>query len=141
LGLPPVLARRALLAVVAGASFPYLYERGGVVLDFMQGMVITILLEIGALHLWPTGVGPHVALPVYAAAFAWERRTVFSRWSVPVLLRYSLVLGWLLLGGADLLPPLVVGLVGWLVIRFLPGGGKPAVEEPEPPASTLGLDL
>jgi hypothetical protein len=60
---------------------------------------------------------------------------------VPVLLGYSLVVGRMLLGGVDLLPHLVVGLLGWLVIRFLPGGRKPVVEEPEEPRSTLGLDL
>ncbi len=141
LGLPPVPARRALLAVVAGATFPYLYERGGIVLDYVQGMVLTILLELAALHLWPTGLGPHVALPVYAAAFAWERRTVFSRWSVPVLLAYSLVVTRMLLGGIDVLPHLVAGLAGWLVIRILPGTRTPAAEEPAPPTSTLGLDL
>jgi 1-acyl-sn-glycerol-3-phosphate acyltransferase len=141
LGLPPLLARSALLAVLAGASFPYLYERGGVVLDVMQGMVVTILLELGALHLWPTGVGPHIALPIYAAAFAWERRTVFWRWSVLALLAYAIVVARMLLGGVDLLPHLVVGLLGWLVVRFLPGGQSRVAEEPEPPASTLGLDL
>jgi 1-acyl-sn-glycerol-3-phosphate acyltransferase len=141
LGLPPVPARRALLAVVAGATFPYLYERGGIVLDYVQGMVLTILLELGALHLWPTGLGPHVALSVYAAAFAWERRTVFSRWSVPVLLLYALVTTRMLPGGVEVLPHLVTGLVGWLVIRYLPGTRREVAEEPAPPTSTLGLDL
>jgi 1-acyl-sn-glycerol-3-phosphate acyltransferase len=141
LGLPGVPARRALLAVVVGATFPYLYERGGIVLDYVQGMVLTILLELGALHLWPTGVGPHVALPVYAAAFAWERRTVFSRWSVPILLAYALVVTRWLLGGSEVLPHLVAGLLGWLLIRFLPGSRREPAEEPAPPTSTLGLDL
>jgi 1-acyl-sn-glycerol-3-phosphate acyltransferase len=141
LGLPAVPARRALLAVVAGATFPYLYERGGVVLDYVQGMVLAILIELGALHLWPTGLGPHVALTVYAAAFAWERRTVFSRWTVPVLLAYALVVSRWLLGGVEVLPHLVAGLLGWLAIRLLPGPKKEAAEEPAPPTSTLGLDL
>ena len=127
--------------MVAGATFPYLYERGGIVLDYVQGMVLTILLELGALHLWPTGLGPHVALPVYAAAFAWERRTVFSRWSVPVLLLYALVTTRMLAGGVEVLPHLVTGLVGWLVIRYLPGTRREVAEEPAPPTSTLGLDL
>ncbi len=141
LGLPPVPARRALLAVLAGAAFPYLYERGRVVAAFMHGMVLTILMELGALYLWPTGLGPHIALPVYAAAFAWERRTVFSRWSVPVLLGYSAAVAWLLLGGVEVLPHLVTGLLGWLIERFLPGPSAPVSEEPEPPPSVLGLDL
>ncbi len=141
LGLPPVPARGALLAVLAGAAFPYLYERGRVALAFMRGMVLTVLLELGALYLWPTGLGPHVALPLYAAAFAWERRTVFSRWSVPLLVAYSVVATWLLRGGVQVLPHVIVGLLGWLVERLLPGRPAAVSEEPEPPASTLGLDL
>ena len=142
LGLPSVPARRALLSVLAGAAFPYLYERGRVALGFMRGMVLTVLLELGALYLWPTGIGPHVALPLYAAAFAWERQTVFSRWTVPVLLGYSIVVPWMLGGGLQVLPHVGVGLVGWLVERVLPGRSAAVSEEPEPPpTSTLGLDV
>jgi hypothetical protein len=141
LGLPAVPARGALLAMLAGAAFPYLYERGRVVLAFMQGMVLAVLLELGALHLWPTGLGPHVALPIYAAAFAWERRTVFSRWSVPVLLVYSVAVTRMLLGGVEVLPHVVAGLLGWLAARFLPVRSGPVTEDAEPPTSTLGLDL
>ncbi len=141
LGLPAVPARGALLAVITGAAFPYLYERGRVALAFMRGMVLTVLLELGALYLWPSGLGPHVALPLYAAAFAWERQTVFSRWSVPVLLGYTIVVAWMLHGGVGVLPHVGVGLLGWLIERVLPGRTAAVSEEPEPPASTLGLDL
>jgi len=141
LGLPVIWARRALVAVIAGAAFPYLYERGRVALGFLQGMVLAILLELGALYLAPTGLGPHVALPLYASAYAWERRTVFWRWTTPVLLIYVVWVTRLLGGGAEVLPHAIAGLLAWLIVRLLPGRSAPAAEEPEPPVSPLGLGL
>ena len=71
LGLPDVPAGAALAALMMGALFPYLYEHGRTAKGFVRGFVAAACLELGALHLAPTGVGPHVALPLYAAAFAW----------------------------------------------------------------------
>jgi 1-acyl-sn-glycerol-3-phosphate acyltransferase len=141
LGLPQVWGRRAIVAVVAGAAFPYLYERGRVALGFLQGMALAILLEMVALPFGPTGLGPHVALPLYAAAYAWERRTVFWRWSTPVLLAYVLWVTRMLGGGQEVLPHAIAGLLAWLVVRLLPSGSAPAAEESEPPVSPLGLGL
>src|SRR5262249_2873531 len=42
LGLPAVPAGEALLALVGGALFPYLYERGRTALAFLQGLVLTL---------------------------------------------------------------------------------------------------
>jgi len=51
LGLPAPLGRAALLAVLAGAGFPYLYERGRLAVAFVQGLVAAALVELGALYL------------------------------------------------------------------------------------------
>jgi 1-acyl-sn-glycerol-3-phosphate acyltransferase len=142
LGMPDVPGRAALLAVVAGASFPYLYERGRIALDFVQGMVLAVLFALGAMYYAPSGLGPHLTLPLYAAAFAWERRTVFWRYSAPILLGYALGVPLWLRGGTGLLPYAVAGLLAWLVARLLSGGGPaPPGEAPPPkgPSSTLGL--
>jgi 1-acyl-sn-glycerol-3-phosphate acyltransferase len=142
LGLPGVVGGGAVLALLAGAAFPYLYERGRVATSFLQGLVAATLLELGALYLTPTPLGPHVALPLYAAAFAWEERTVFWRYAVPALAGYALGVPLWLGGGAFLLPHAIAGLLAWLVVRVLPrGAGAPAsaLEKPEGPRSTLGL--
>jgi 1-acyl-sn-glycerol-3-phosphate acyltransferase len=142
LGLPGVPGRAALLAVVAGASFPYLYERGRAALDFVQGMVLAVLFALGAMYYAPSGLGPHLTLPLYSAAFAWERRTVFWRYSVPFLAAYALGVPLWLGGGAELLPFAVAGLLAWLVARLLSGGGAATASEappPKGPTSTLGL--
>jgi 1-acyl-sn-glycerol-3-phosphate acyltransferase len=120
LGLPPVTAGEALAAVALGSAFPYLYERGRTALGFIRGMVITGALELAALHLAPTGVGPHVALPVYAAAYAWEGRTFFWRYTVPVLSAYALLGSTFIGGGLDLVPHAAAGLLGWLLARLFP---------------------
>jgi 1-acyl-sn-glycerol-3-phosphate acyltransferase len=138
LGLPAVPAKGALSALVCGAMFPYLYERGRRTLAFIQGMVLAMCLELGALVFAPSGLGPHVALPVYAAAYAWERRTVFWRWTAPVLFAYAVLVVWLLGGRLEVLPHAVAGLLGWMLVRLLPRSDRAAA--PEPPA-TLGLGL
>jgi 1-acyl-sn-glycerol-3-phosphate acyltransferase len=98
LGTPPVPAGAALVAVIAGALFPYLYERRQRAMTFLRGMILAFVLEGAAQWLWPLAVGPHAALPLYAAAFALGARTVFWRYSAPVLLLYAigvpLMLGW-----------------------------------------------
>jgi 1-acyl-sn-glycerol-3-phosphate acyltransferase len=141
LGLPPAPGGQALLAVLAGAAFPYLYERGRRAIAFAQGLVAAALLDLGALHLAPTGLGPHLALPLYASAFAWEERTVFWRYAAPILAAYALLVPLWLGGGAALLPHALAGLLAWILVRFLPGGRPRAQEDggPEAPVSTLGL--
>ena len=47
LGLPLPFGSAALLAVLAGAGFPYLYERGRLALAFVRGLVAAALLELG----------------------------------------------------------------------------------------------
>ncbi len=143
LGLPAPIGKAALLALLGGAGFPHLYERGRLAIAFVQGLVAAALLEIGALYLAPTPLGPHLALPLFAAAFAWEERTVFWRYSAPVLLAYALLVPWWLGGGVELLPHAIAALLAWGLVRFLPGGrgsgGAPDEEPVDAPSSTLGL--
>ncbi len=143
LGLPAPIGGAALLALLAGAGLPHLYERGRLAIGFVQGLVAAALLEIGALYLAPTPLGPHLALPLFAAAFAWEERTVFWRYSAPVLLAYALLVPWWLGGGAELLPHAIAALLAWGLVRFLPGGrgpgGEPEEQPDDAPSSTLGL--
>jgi 1-acyl-sn-glycerol-3-phosphate acyltransferase len=143
LGLPEVVGGGALLAVVAGATFPYLYERGRVAIDYLQGMVLAALLCLGVMHYAPSPVGPHLTLPLYAAVFAWERRTVFWRYTVPLLLGYALVVPAWLGGDFELLPWAIAALVAGLVVRFLSSGPSPGEAADtvvsEVAASPLGL--
>jgi 1-acyl-sn-glycerol-3-phosphate acyltransferase len=143
LALPAPVGQGALLALLAGASFPYLYERGRLALAFVQGLVAAALLEVGAQYVSPTALGPHLALPLFAAAFAWEERTVFWRYAAPILAAYALVVPLWLGGGADLLPHAIAGLLAWGLVRYLPRGGSGRAEEEEEeeetPSSTLGL--
>ena len=143
LGLPAPIGGAALLAVLAGAGFPYLYERGRLALAFVQGLAWAAVLELGAQYFAPTALGPHLALPLFCAAFAWEERTVFWRYAAPVLGAYALAVPLWLGGGVELVPHALAGLVAWGVVRYLPrgGGSGPAAEEgpEEAPSSTLGL--
>ena len=139
LGLPEVPAGPALAALMAGALFPYIYEHGRTALGFVRGFVAVACLELGALFLAPTGVGPHVALPLFAAAFAWEGKTVFWRYAAPVLGAYAVGSPFLFRTGAmALLPHAMAGLLGWLIVRLWPYRvSERAVEEPPP----VGLGL
>lgn len=143
LGLPEPIGRAALAAVLAGAGLPYLYERGRVATAFVRGLVAAALLEIGALHLAPTPLGPHLALPLFAAAFAWEERTVFWRWTAPILAAYAALVPLWLGGGVELVPHAMASLLAWALARFLPGGApRPESADDdadETPSSTLGL--
>jgi len=125
IGLPAVLAGGALLAVIAGATFPYLYERGRVALAYLQGMVLAALLCLGLMYLWPSAIGPHVTLPLYAGVYAWERRTVFSRYAAPILLAWALGVPYWLGGDMELLPWAIAGLLAGLLVRFVAGGPSP----------------
>jgi 1-acyl-sn-glycerol-3-phosphate acyltransferase len=143
LGLPAPIGGGALLAVLAGAGFPYLYEHARLSLAFVQGLVAAALLELGALYLSATPIGPHLALPLFAAAFAWEERTVFWRYAAPILAAYALGIPFWLGGRAELLPHAIAGLLAWGLVRFLPRGGRDGgaaeEEKDETPSSTLGL--
>jgi hypothetical protein len=143
LGLPPVPGGDALLAILAGATFPYLYERGRVALGYLQGLVLCALLELGALFFSPTGLGPHAALPLCAAVYAWERRTVFWRYAVPVLAAYAFFVPWWMGGGTELVAHVLAGLLAWMLVRLLSGGSSPGEAREGTPAvgsaSQLGL--
>ena len=143
IGLPEVQGGAALLALLAGATFPYLYERGRVAVDFLQGLVLAALLCLGAMYIAPTGIGPHLTLPLYASAFAWERRTVFWRYTGPILLAYAVAVPIWLRGSAELLPWTIAGLLAALLARFVsraPSPGDTVDSTPsEVEASPLGL--
>jgi 1-acyl-sn-glycerol-3-phosphate acyltransferase len=143
LGLPAPIGRQALAALLAGAGLPYLYDRGRVALGFVRGLVVAALLALGAQHLWPTPLGLHVVLPLYCAAYAWEERSVFWRYSAPVLAAWALLVPAWLGGGMELLPHVIAGLLAWVVARVLPGASTAAEasqgDEAGPSSSTLGL--
>jgi len=143
LGLPEVPGAGALLAVMAGAAFPYLYERGRTAIDFLNGLVLATLLSLVTLSFVPWGPGPHVTLPLFAAAFAWECRTVFWRYSVPILLGYGLLVPLWLGGDAEVVPFAVAALAAAILVRFFssepPSESETAEAEPAEAPSTLGL--
>jgi len=143
LGLPAPIGREALGALLAGAGFPYLYDRGRVALGFVRGLVLATLVAIGAQYLAATALGPHMALPLFCAAYAWDERSVFWRYTVPVLGAYAVGVPLWLGGGVELLPHAIAGLVAWGLARLLPGGGgsgeEPGAEDEAPSSSTLGL--
>jgi 1-acyl-sn-glycerol-3-phosphate acyltransferase len=144
LGLPALLAPGALAAILAGALYPYLYDRGRTALAFIRGLTFTLLLGLGATWVWPSPLGLHVSAPLFAAAFAWERETVFWRSAVPVLLGYAVGVPVLLHGGAETLAHALVGLLGWLLARLGGdvGGDVEATPAPADEApGTLSLRL
>jgi 1-acyl-sn-glycerol-3-phosphate acyltransferase len=141
LGLPSVPAGAALAALMMGALFPYIYEHGRTAKAFVRGFVATACLELGALYLSPLGAGPHVALPLFAAAFAWERKTVFWRYAAPVLAAYAVGSPFLFRAGpTGLVPHAMAGLLGWLLARLWPYRVPERAAE-EPAAIGLGLRL
>ena len=139
LDLPAVLAPQALAAVCLGAAFPYLYERGRTALRFVGGFVAAGLLGLATSLAWPAAAAFHVSLPLYAAAFAWERRTVYWRYASPVLVAYAAAVGGSLGGDPlPLAPHALAGLLGWAVARLWPRGRR----APRGPQRVgLGLDL
>jgi 1-acyl-sn-glycerol-3-phosphate acyltransferase len=98
LGSPPVPAGAALIAILAGAIYPYVYVRRRTAMTFLRGMVLAFALEGAAQALWPSAAGPHAALALYAAAFAIAARTVFWRYAAAILVLYAigapLLIGW-----------------------------------------------
>ncbi len=141
LGLPRPVGGAALIAVLAGAGFAYLYEKGRTAVGFVRGLVAAALLETGALALAATPLGPHLALPLYAAAFAWEERTVFWRYASPVLAAYAFLVPLWLGGRAELVPHAIAGLAAWMAVRFLSRGAGAEADEVETGASTSSLGL
>jgi len=139
LGLPPVPAGEALAAVLLGGLFPYLYEHAPRAFGAVQGVVFSLYLSLSAQYLWPTGLGPHVAAPLFLAAYAWEGRTVFWRYAVPVLLAYVAHVPLGMGGGGELVPHATVALVAWIAVSLL--AGRRRQESEDEPAPGLGLNL
>jgi len=140
LGLPDTPADSALAAISLGALFPYLYERGNTALAFIRGFVLALVLEAGTLIVAPSGLGPHVALPLYAAAFGWQKRTVYSAYAAPILLAWAVLVP-RTLGGLDLglVPHAVAGLLAWLLASLVPYRAEPPVQAEPERQSGLGL--
>lgn len=137
---PALPAAQALGAVMLGAMFPYLYEHGLTALGFVRGLVLACSLELLAQFVAPSGLGPHLALPLFAAAYAWERRTVFWRYTAPLLLAYAALLFRDLSGDAAALPHATAGLLAWLLGRLMPLQQRRETA-PEPELAGLGLHL
>jgi 1-acyl-sn-glycerol-3-phosphate acyltransferase len=138
LGRPPIVSEEALVAVLVGTLFPLVYEHGRTALAFIRGMGVAILLSGLAYFLFPAPFGPHVALPLFAAAFCWERKTVFWWGAVPLLVIY--MVNSVLAMGADarIMPHAIAGLLSWILSRFVPS----RVESQNPERHTLeGLGL
>jgi hypothetical protein len=128
LGLPPVPAGSALAATLVGALVPYFYERSSIALGFVRGLVAAALFELVALRFAPSGLGPHVALPLYAGAYACWERTVFWRYAVPFLWLYAVGASWYMGGRAELVPHAAAGLAAWALGLLFPyrHGPRPA---------------
>jgi 1-acyl-sn-glycerol-3-phosphate acyltransferase len=140
LGLPEIPAGASLGAIVCGALLPYLYERGRMALGFIRGFVLASCLEVAALLISPIEAGPHITLPLFAAAFAWQRRSVYSAYATPVLLAYGVVVPRLLGAGfLEAVPHAVAALVAWFVTSAVPW--RPPSSKSEAPPSVLGLGL
>lgn len=138
LGLPEPAADTALLAVVAGGLFPYLYERSRNAQGACQGVVLAVALECAALAYAPTAAGAHAALPAFLAAYAWERRTVFFPYTVPVLAAYAAGVSLWLDPTPRMLVHLLTGLVAWGLLAVAPRRRRTQEAETAPPAG-LGL--
>jgi 1-acyl-sn-glycerol-3-phosphate acyltransferase len=138
LGLPEPAADTALAAIVAGGLFPYLYERTRIAQGACQGVVLAMAVECAALAYAPTAAGAHVALPVFLAAYAWERRTVFFPYTVPVLAAYAIGASLWLDPTPRILLHALAGLVAWALLALVPRrrGAAPAAA---PPPTGLGL--
>jgi 1-acyl-sn-glycerol-3-phosphate acyltransferase len=139
LGRPPVLAPEALAALCLGGLFPYLYEHGRTALGAVRGFVTTVALEVAAQWLAPDALGPQLALPLFVAIYAWERRSVFWRWAAPVMAAYAFFVPYLLGGGAPGPLHTLPALLAWLSERLFPYDlSSPEAEEP---AERSGLSL
>jgi 1-acyl-sn-glycerol-3-phosphate acyltransferase len=138
LGLPEPASERALAAIVAGGLFPYLYERTRIAQGACQGVVLAVAIECVALVYAPTVAGAHAALPAFLAAYAWERRTVFFPYTVPILAFYAVGASLWLDPTPRMLMHVLAGLVAWGLLALVPRRRRPAAAEAAPPTG-LGL--
>ena len=120
LGAPPVAAPGALVALLAGTLFPYIYERRRTAMTFLRGLLLALALEGAAQCLWPTPLGAHAALPMFAGVFALAARTVFWRYAAPVLLLYAVAVPWWLDWTPGMALHLLAGLVAAAVALAVP---------------------
>jgi 1-acyl-sn-glycerol-3-phosphate acyltransferase len=120
LGSPPVAAGAALVAVVAGSVYPYLYARRRTAMTFVRGAVVAFALEGAAQLLCPSPAGPHAALALYAAAFAIGARTVFWRYASAVLLLYAILAPMLIGWSVGLALHLLAGLLAAAIALAFP---------------------
>jgi 1-acyl-sn-glycerol-3-phosphate acyltransferase len=138
LGLPEPAAEGALAALVAGGLFPYLYERTRIAQGASQGVVLAAAIECLALAYAPTAAGPHAALPAFLAAYAWERRTVFFPYTVPLLGAYAVGVSLWLDPAPRMLLHALAGLLAWALVALVPRRPRAAAAEAAPPTG-LGL--
>ena len=120
LGVPQVPAGNALAATLIGALLPYFYERSSIALGFVRGLVTAALFELIALRIAPTGLGPHVTLPFYAAAYAAWEKTVFWRYAVPFLGLYAVGASWYMGGREELVPHGLAAVAAWALSTLFP---------------------
>ena len=120
LGSPPVAAGAALVAVVAGSAYPYLYARRRTAMTFVRGAVVAFALEGAAQRLWPSPAGAHAALALYAAAFAIGARSVFWRYAAAVLLLYAILAPMLIGWSVGLALHLLAGLLAAAIALAFP---------------------
>jgi 1-acyl-sn-glycerol-3-phosphate acyltransferase len=119
LGFPPVPAGLALVAVTSGGLFPYLYEHRPRMMAAFRGLVATLCLDLAAFYVAPDGRGPHVAIPLFLAAYAWEARTVFWRYAAPILAAYAVLVPGLMGGPrAPLSWHALAALLAWISTRL-----------------------
>ena len=120
-----------LLGVLYGIGTSLLFMIG------LRRLPTAWLLGLLAQLLAPSPYGPHVGLPLYAAAFAWERRTVFWRYAAPLQAVYGMLVPLWLGAGYEMIPHATVAPLAWLTTRLFPYR-TPA---PEVEQTVLGLKL
>jgi 1-acyl-sn-glycerol-3-phosphate acyltransferase len=126
LGLP-LAAPRALAAVMTAVWIPHLYARGQAAVGYVRGAILASLFAVAALTLAPLPAGAPVALATFAAAYAWDRRTVFWKYSVSALALYACVVVARFGGSLGLVLHAMAGLAGWLATRLFPYDRPPGV--------------
>jgi 1-acyl-sn-glycerol-3-phosphate acyltransferase len=131
LRLPEIAAGRALCALLAGSVLPYFYERATIALGYLRGLVFAILLELLALHVAPSPFGPHVALPLFAGAYAWSQRTAFWRYALPFLTMYALGATWYMGGRPPMMIHVAAGVGAWLLTLLWPYRAERAAIAPQ----------
>ena len=125
---------------MAGAFFPYFYELGRTTREFIRASSWPLSSSRARYTSARPSRPPRGPSP-FAAAYAWERRTVFSRYAVPALLVYAGVVARLFGAGIGTLPHVIAGLLAWLVVRFLPAGRPLAAADAPASTTMIGLGL